>query len=234
MPGLSRGSIQNSLLSSLRSAALSRLLPHLERIALPKQKALAHPGTRLTHAYFPEAGMISVIVPLESGAIEVGTIGREGMLGVNHLLGGDIAFNRAIVQIAGSALRLPGPTLRDALKTDERLREHLGRYGESFYFQVSQTAACNGGHSLSQRCARWLLLARHRLGSDELPLTQELLSMMLAVRRAGVNEVALSLQKAGIIRYDRGHITIVDPASLEAVACECSRLIQEQEARLLT
>jgi CRP-like cAMP-binding protein len=154
------------------------------------------------------------------------------MLGINHLLGGEIAFNRAIVQIAGSALRISARVLRQQLAADERLREHLGRYAESFYFQVSQTAACNGGHSLRQRCARWLLLARHRLGSDELPLTQELLSMMLAVRRAGVNEVALTLQEDEIIRYSRGQITILDPDKLEAMACECSRLIAEQEARL--
>ncbi|HEX2334939.1 MAG TPA: cyclic nucleotide-binding domain-containing protein, partial [Hyphomicrobiaceae bacterium] len=116
MPGISRSSIQNKLLSTLRPAALSQLLPHLEPIELPKKKALAHPGSRMSHAYFPETGMISVVVILDSGGpIEVGTIGREGMLGINHLLGGETAFNRAIVQIAGSALRISARTLRPQL-----------------------------------------------------------------------------------------------------------------------
>ena len=128
---------------------------------------------------------------------------------------------------------MPAETLRDRLDANERLRRHFARYTEIFYQQVAQTAACNGAHTVDQRCARWLLLARHKIGSDELPLTQEFLAMMLAVRRAGVTMAAGALQQAGLIRYRHGQITVVDPNGLEEVSCECFRLIKDQESELL-
>lgn len=226
--------IQNALLLGLRQRALDKLLPHLQQVPLTLKDTLERSGDRLQHAYFPQSGMISITVPLEDGRpVEVGTIGKEGMLGTSILLGSRIALNTAMVQIEGSALRMLVSALRQQLDGDASLREQIGLYAQSFYFQVAQTAACNGSHSLNQRCARWLVLARHRAGSDDFPLTHEFLAMMLAVERPGVTLAARALQQAGIIRYTRGHVTILDPARLEAAACECSRAIQAQEARLL-
>jgi CRP-like cAMP-binding protein len=231
---LSRSLIQNSLLAALPPRTLGKLLPHLEEVQLTLKDVLEQPGDALEHVYFPQAGMISITVPLEGGQpVEVGTIGKEGMLGSSLLLGGETAVNIAMVQIEGSALRIPVQALRQQLDDDIRLRAQLGRYAQSFYFQVAQTAACNGTHSLNQRCARWLLLARHRVGSDNFPLTHEFLAMMLAVERPGVTLAARALQRVGAIRYTRGNVTILDTTRLETLACECSRVIQAQEARLL-
>ena len=163
--------------------------------------------------------MISILIALrDAGPIEVGTIGPEGIWGPILLVSGEISVHSAIVQAPGAALRIPAPALRQELEGNRSLRLRLGRYAQSFHFQVSQTAACNGAHTVHQRTARWLMLARHRIGSDELPLTQEFLSMMLGVDRPGVTLAAGSLQKAGIIRYARGKITILDPGRLENVA----------------
>jgi CRP-like cAMP-binding protein len=176
----------------------------------------------------------SIVLPLEhGGTIEVGTVGGEGMLPIAPVLGGTVASSEAIVQLEGSALRMPADILRQRLNANEALRRPFHRYAHSFHQQVSQTAACNGAHSLEQRCARWLLLARHRIDSDDLPLTQEFLSMMLAVRRSGVTTAAGALQQAGLIRYRHGHITVLDPAGLEEVSCECFGRIAAQEAQLL-
>lgn len=230
---ISPSTIQNRLLRTLPRNALKELLPALQPVPLPVKQLLHRLGDHLDFAYFPEAGMVSIVLPLEDGGtIEVGTVGSEGVLPIASVLGGTVASTEALVQLEGSALRIPADILRQRLDADEALRRHFGRYAHSFHQQVSQTAACNGAHSLEQRCARWLLLARHRIGSDELPLTQEFLSMMLAVRRAGVTEAAGGLQQAGLIRYRHGHITVLDPAGLEEVSCECFRRIAAQEAQL--
>jgi CRP-like cAMP-binding protein len=230
---ISRSTIQNRLLRALPPKALKALLPALQPVPLPVKQVLHRPGDSLDFAYFPETGMVSIVLPLKNGGtIEVGTVGSEGMLPIAPVLGGMVATSEAIVQLTGSALRIPANILRHRLGSNEALRRHFGRYVHGFHQQVMQTAACNGAHSLEQRCARWLLLARHRIGSDELPLTQEFLSMMLAVRRAGVTTAAGALQQAGLIRYRRGHITVLDPAGLEEVSCECFERIAAQETRL--
>ncbi len=234
MRPISRTTIQNRLLRALPPKALKELLPALQPVPLPLKQVLHRPGDHLDFAYFPETGMVSIVLPLEDGdTIEVGTVGGEGMLPIAPVLGGTVASSEAIVQLEGSALRMPADILRHRLDSNEALRRHFGRYAHSFHQQVSQTAACNGAHSLEQRCARWLLLARHRIGSDDLPLTQEFLSMMLAVRRSGVTTAAGELQQAGLIRYRHGHITVLDPAGLEEVSCECFGRIAAQEAQLL-
>src|SRR5205814_3817381 len=185
-------------------------------------------------AYFPQSGMISFVVRLKNGdAVEVGTVSGEGMVGLPLLVGGDRGLHEAMVQVEGEALRIAAAKLVAAIKEDAELREHLGRYLECFHFQVAQTAACNAAHVLEQRLARWLLLTRHRLGSDQVPLTHEFLSMMLAVRRAGVTVTTNTLQQAGFIRNRRGIVTILDTEGLEEVSCECYRLIREQEEALL-
>lgn len=234
MHSISRSTIQNRLLGGLPLKGLQSLLPALQPVPLPVKQVLHQPGDHLDFAYFPETGMVSIVLPLEhGGTIEVGTVGSEGMLPIAPVLGGTVASSEAIVQLEGSALRMPADILRHRLDSNEALRRHFGRYAHSFHQQVLQTAACNGAHSLQQRCARWLLLARHRIGSDDLPLTQEFLSMMLAVRRSGVTTAAGELQQAGLIRYRQGHITVLDPAGLEEVSCGCFRRIAAQEAQLL-
>ena len=234
MHSISRSTIQNRLLGGLPLKGLQPLLPALQPVPLPVKQVLHQPGDHLDFAYFPETGMVSIVLPLEhGGTIEVGTVGSEGMLPIAPVLGGTVASSEAIVQLEGSALRMPADILRHRLDSNEALRRHFGRYAHSFHQQVLQTAACNGAHSLQQRCARWLLLARHRIGSDDLPLTQEFLSMMLAVRRSGVTTAAGELQQAGLIRYRHGHITVLDPARLEEVSCECFGRIAAQEAQLL-
>ena len=234
MHSISRSTIQNRLLGGLPLKGLQSLLPALQPVPLPVKQVLHQPGDHLDFAYFPETGMVSIVLPLEhGGTIEVGPVGSEGMLPIAPVLGGTVASSEAIVQLEGSALRMPADILRHRLDSNEALRRHFGRYAHSFHQQVLQTAACNGAHSLQQRCARWLLLARHRIGSDDLPLTQEFLSMMLAVRRSGVTTAAGELQQAGLIRYRHGHIRVLDPAGLEEVSCECFGRIAAQEAQLL-
>jgi CRP-like cAMP-binding protein len=233
MPLISPSTIQNRLLRTLPRKALKELLLALQPVPLPVKQVLHQPGDHLDFAYFPVAGMVSIVLSLEDGGtIEVGTVGSEGMLPIALVLGDTVANSESMVQLEGSALRMPADILRQRLDTNEALRRHFGRYAHSFHQQVAQTAACNGAHSLEQRCARWLLLARHRIGSDELPLTQEFLSMMLAVRRAGVTEAAGGLQQAGLIRYRHGHITVLDPTGLEEISCECFGRIAAQEAQL--
>jgi CRP-like cAMP-binding protein len=234
MQFISLSKIQNRFLRALPGKLLDELLPELQPVPLPVKQVLHRPGDHLDFAYFPETGMISVVVDLEDGGtIEVGTIGNEGVAPSSLVLGGEVARSEAMVQIGGSALRMPVGTLTHRLDANRPLRRHFARYTEIFHQQVAQTAACNAAHSVDQRCARWLLLARHRIGSDDLPLTQEFLSMMLAVRRAGVTMAAGALQQAGLIRYRHGQITVLDPNGLEEVSCECFRLIKDQESELL-
>jgi len=234
MPIISPSSIENLFLKSLPAKALKELLRALQPVPLPLKQVLHRPGDRLDFAYFPEAGRVSIVLLLQDGdTIEVGTVGKEGVLPIALLLGGEVATSEAMVQLEGTALRMPAEALRQSLDANKVLRRHFARYAHSFHQQVAQTAACNGAHSLQQRFARWLLLARHRIGSDELPLTQEFLSMMLAVRRAGVTTAAGALQQTGLIRYRHGRITVLDPAGLEEVSCECFGRIALQEAELL-
>jgi CRP-like cAMP-binding protein len=228
-------SVRNHLLDRLPPKERDRLRADLETVTLKVRETLHKRGNRLEHAYFPQTGMVSFVIPLEEGgSVEVGTVGSEGMVGISLLLGGEFGLQEAMVQIEGQALRMSARKLRAAIEADAALRLHFARFAQCFHFQVAQTAACNAGHTLEQRLARWLLLARHRIGSDELPLTHEFLSMMLAVRRAGVTVTAGTLQQAGLIRHRRGHVTVLDPRALKDVSCECYRLITEHEEALLS
>ncbi|HYG81342.1 MAG TPA: Crp/Fnr family transcriptional regulator [Pyrinomonadaceae bacterium] len=215
---------KNELLAALPRGAYLRLLPHLESVSLPLGTGLYNSGESIDHVYFPEDALVSLVTHMSDGAtVEVGIIGRDGMVGIPVLLGDDIAFEAAVVQIAGDALRMPSATFKGVLKRGGGgpLLTRLLLYTRVLMKQVAQTAACNGRHTAEKRLARWLLMCHDRTESDELALTQDFISDMLGVRRAGVSSAAIGLQSEGFIRYSRGHITILKRDGLEAFACEC-------------
>jgi CRP-like cAMP-binding protein len=227
--------IQNQLLRRLPPKQLDRLISHLEAVKLPLKKVLQTRGERIEFAYFPESSVVSFVVTLEDGgAVEVGMVGREGFVGIDILLGQQTAAHDAMVQISDTALRISFENLRAAVVSDVKFQMHLLTYVHAFQFQIAQTAACNASHDVEQRCARWILTARDRIGRDEFALTHEFLAMMLSVRRAGVTMAAGLFEKAGFIENRRGQITIRDVDGLKEVSCECYRLIREEEERLLS
>lgn len=229
-----RISTRNRLLSSLSIDDFARILPHLEDVELPRNQRMMKPGVPTQYVYFPETCMVSLINVLEDGAsIEVGLIGREGLVGVLAGLGASAISGEAIVQMSGSAMRMPTEILREEMGLNSAVRQMLLRYVQALFAQVSQTAACNARHLLPQRLARWLLLARDSAESNELMLSHEFLSMMIGVRRAGVTIALTELKQAGIIATSRGRIVILDQERLEASACECYRTVRLEYDRLL-
>ncbi len=220
---------RNEILASLPHAELARLRPHLIRARLVNGQSLHEPNEPIEQVYFFEDGFVSMVSTTNNAShgVEVGLIGREGAVGATAAFDPTAtAFNRAQVQLAGTAHRIPATALRAALSDTPTLRDRLFLSLETMMAQVSQTAACNSRHTLPERCSRWLLLAHDRIDGDELQLTQEFLSIMLAVRRSGVTVAVGTLQSAGIIRTGRGRITIMDRAKLEAGACECYSRVQ--------
>ena len=182
-------------------------------------------GAPLEDVYFIEQGVASVLTYLTNGSmIEVGMIGREGMVGVPVLLGDEISVQRVIVQVPGTALRMKAAPCKTAFDESAAVRSVLLRFTAAILNMSAQTAACNRAHSMKQRCARWLLMSSDRIQSDVMPMTHEFLSSMLGVRRTGVTAIAGELQRSELIRYQRGQVTIVDRAGLEAAACECYRV----------
>ena len=213
---------------------LDLLRPHLEPFPLPQKQTLAAPGTPIDHVYFPQEGMVSLVQPLENGVmIEVGMIGKEGFVGTPVVLGADSSPLEAMVQLPGSALRMRAGTFRKKAARSTALSGPLLRYVQALHIQVSLSAACNGRHTLPERLARWLLMARDRATSDQLPLSHEFLSMMLGVRRAGVTVAVGTLRAAGLIRNMHGRITIIDRQGLEAASCECYHTLRNEYERLL-
>ncbi|HJQ33128.1 MAG TPA: Crp/Fnr family transcriptional regulator [Pyrinomonadaceae bacterium] len=215
--------VKNELLAALPRGAYLRLLPHLESVQLPLGASLYNSGESIEHVYFPEDALVSLVTHMRDGAtVEVGLIGRDGMVGIPVLLGDDIAFEAAVVQIAGSALRMPSAAFKEVIKASRSpLLTRLLLYTRVLMKQVAQTAACNSRHTAEKRLARWLLMCHDRAESGELALTQEFISDMLGVRRAGVSSASNVLQQEGFIRYSRGRITILKREGLEAYACEC-------------
>ena len=182
-------------------------------------------GAPLEDVYFIEQGVASVLTNLTNGSvIEVGMIGREGMVGVPVLLGDETSVQRVIVQVPGTALRMKAAPCKTAFDESAAVRRVLLRFTAAILNMSAQSAACNRAHSMKQRCARWLLMSSDRIQSDVVPMTHEFLSSMLGVRRTGVTAIAGELQRSGLIRYRRGQVTIVDHAGLEAAACECYRI----------
>jgi CRP-like cAMP-binding protein len=226
--------IANLLLAGLPPRALAQLSRHLEPVSLPGHQILAKPGVQIDHVYFPESGMVSLVHPLADGTqIEVGVTGREGFVGVAVLLGANASPLEAMVQIPGSALRMRATVFREQVARIKPFSDAVHRYAQALHVQVSQTAACNGRHVLQERLARWLLTARDRANSDELPLSHEFLSMMLGSRRVGVTLALGTFRTAGIIKNRHGRITILDRANLEEAACECYGSVKREYELLL-
>jgi CRP-like cAMP-binding protein len=188
----------------------------------------------LAHVYFPEMVVGTIVTILEDGTeTEVATVGQEGMLGLPAFLGMALAPHKVFWQVVGTAWRLPVETLRDERQRGGALSETLSLYAQAFFTQLAQSATCNRRHQVQQRCVWWLLNAHDRVDGDEFELTQKFLSQMLGVRRAGVTVAAGALQRAGLIRYARGWVRILDREGLEATCCECYRLVREEFERLL-
>lgn len=225
---------KNRLLSALSPADYKRLLPHLELVHLEMKHVAYETNQPIEYAYFPLTGLASMVTLMKGGkSVEVATIGNEGMIGLPLFLGVDRTAGRAFTQVPGDSLRISADQFQKEVRRQGGLARMLQLYTQALLVQISQAMACNGIHLIYQRTARWLLMTHDRVATDRFPLSQEFLGQMLGVRRAGVSEVASKLQKAGLIRYSRGTIEIVDRAGLEAAACECYGVIQAEFIRLL-
>ncbi len=225
---------RNHLLAALPAQDLARLVPGLERVPLRLGEALYEPGSRMRHVFFPTTAIVSLLYVMEDGAsAEIAIVGNEGIVGVSLFMGGETTPSRAVVQSAGHAYRLKGQTLKEEFYRAGPMQRLLLRYTQALLTQMAQTAVCNRHHSLDQQLCRWLLLSLDRLRSNELIMTQELIANMLGVRREGVTEAAGNLQRAGLIEYSRGRITVLDRPGLEARSCECYGVVRKEFARLL-
>jgi CRP-like cAMP-binding protein len=225
---------RNHLLAALPDEDYARLLPDLEAVAMPLGLALYEAGARMRHVYFPTSAIVSLLNAMENGAsAEIAVAGNEGIVGISLFMGGETTPSRAVVQSAGHGYRLLGQRLKDEFERGGAVQHLLLRYTQALLTQMAQTAACNRHHSLDQQFCRWLLLSLDRLPSNELVTTQELIANMLGVRREGVTEAAGNVQKAGLIEYRRGHITVLDRAGLEARSCECYAVVKREYDRLM-
>ncbi len=227
-------SASNHLLAALPEEVCRRLEPSLEPVDFNLGDVVYEPGARLQHVYFPVTCIISLLYMMENGAsAEIGVTGNEGVVGIPLYMGGDTMPNRAVIQSSGSALRLPAKELQDEFRRGGELQLALLRFTQALITQMSQTAVCNQLHTLEQQLCRWLLLSHDRLQGDELVMTQELMANMLGVRREGVTLSARRLQRAGLIRYNRGKVNIIDRKGLEEAVCECYRVVKVEYERLL-
>jgi CRP-like cAMP-binding protein len=226
---------QNHLLAALPDADFARLAPHLELVDMPLGEVLYGPGARMQHAFFPTSAIVSLHYVTESGAsAETAGVGNEGVVGIALFMGGDSTPSSAVVQTAGHAYRLDGRLLKQEFTRGGLVQRLLLRYTQALITQMIQTAACNRHHSVEQQLCRWLLLTLDRGPSREIVMTQELVASMLGVRREGITEAAGALQRAGVIRYRRGHISVLERAGLESRACECYAVVRKELGRLLS
>jgi CRP-like cAMP-binding protein len=224
----------NHLLAALPPAEFERLCPHLELVPMPLGEILYESGGRLQHVYFPTTSIVSLLYVLENGAsAEIAVVGNEGILGISLFMGGETTPNQAVVQSSGHGYRLAARLLKQEFNRNGPVLHLLLRYTQALITQMAQTAVCNRHHSVEQQLCRWLLLMLDRLSSDSLTMTQELIASMLGVRREGVTEAAGKLQDAGLIRYRRGHIEVLDRPKLEAAVCECYVVVKREFDRLL-
>jgi CRP-like cAMP-binding protein len=225
---------ENSLLAALPDLEWRRWQPLLEQVEMPLGQVLYESGATLAHVYFPTTAIVSLLYVMEDGAsAEIAVVGNEGIVGISLFMGGGSTPSRAVVQSAGRGLRLKAQMMKDEFDKNGPVLHLLLRYTQALITQMSQTAVCNRHHSLDQQLCRWLLLSLDRLQGDELVMTQELIANMLGVRRGGVTEAALQLQEAGLIRYARGHIVVLDRPALEKRACECYAVVKHEYDRLL-
>lgn len=224
----------NHLLKSLPAEVYASIQPSLEKVSLTLKDVLYDVNVPIPYVYFPLTGVNSLLTILQDGtAIEVATVGNEGMVGLPVFLGDDTIPGKAIAQVPGDALRMPSDVFRAAVGRYEPLRNILDTYTQALFVLVSQSVACNRVHTTEQRCARWLLMTQDRVGNNQFSLTQEFLSQMLGVRRASVSEVAQELQQEGLISYSRGEITVLDRQGLEVRACECYWIVRREFERTL-
>jgi len=224
----------NRILSAAPREEYERLSPRLEYVELYRGQVLHEAGEPMSHVYFPYSGTLSVTVQMEDGdQTEVGTIGREGMLGLPLVLGTDTAPFRAFTQVPGGAMRMRAADFAEEVSRRAGLYALLLRYAQAFFVQTSQTAACNRLHPMEGRLAKWLLTTRDLAESDKLDLTHEFVAIMLGVRRAGVTEALGLLRSEGLIDHSRGHITIVDAEGLGASSCECYKVVSDEYERLV-
>jgi CRP-like cAMP-binding protein len=224
--------IQNQLLAALPGTQYKRLLPHLESVPLPFMEVLYESGEPLTHVYFPNDGLISLLVVMEDETPrEVGLIGNDGMFGIGVALGMNATPLRALIQMPGSAMRMKSQVLRDELKHNGALQKVVHRYSHALFTQVSQSAACVSAHGVDKRLSRWLVMTHDRAAGDEFAMKHELMAMMLGVTRSVVTRAAGNLQNEKLIRYRRGQVRILDRSRLEATACECYAVVKAEYAR---
>jgi CRP-like cAMP-binding protein len=225
---------QNRLLAALPGTDYKRLQPALEPVELPLGLVLYESGGALDYVYFPTDSIVSLLYVMEDGAsAEIAVTGCEGLVGISLFMGGETTPSRAVVQSAGQGFRLKAAFLKEEFDSGGALQHLALRYTQALITQMAQTAVCNRHHSVEQQLCRWLLLSLDRLPSNELTMTQELIANMLGVRREGVTEAAGRLQAAGMIRYSRGHIEVLDRPKLEARVCECYAVVKKEYDRLL-
>ena len=226
--------IRNLLLGSLPADDFACVRPHMEAVRLKQGEQLFEPGTAIRHIYFPETTVISVVSTLSNGsAIEVGNVGREGMVGLPVFLAEDVSFVETFTQIPGVVWRMDAAMFTRLSSAPGAFHDMLLRYTQAFLAQVAQTAACNATHLIEERCARWLLTTHDRVEADTFPIGDEFLAFMLGVRRAGATVAMRALQDAGMVQYSRGRVELVDRTKLEGAACECYRLVRANFERLL-
>ena len=224
----------NLFLTALADADFELLRPHLKSVELPQGTVLFDIGAPIHQVYFPHSGVVSLVVDLASGdTIESAMVGRESLVGASSGLNGQLSVCKAIVQIAGAATALDSHRLRSLADGSMACRTALFRHEQLILVQAQQSAACNATHTIEARLARWLLRCRDLQSGDDLPLTQEFISQMMGVRRTSVSEVATTLQEAGLLRYRRGHIRVLDADGLRKTACECYQTVRTQAERLL-
>jgi CRP-like cAMP-binding protein len=225
---------RNELLAALPEDVWLRWQGLLEGTEMDLGRVMYEPGVTLSHVYFPTTAIVSLLYVMENGAPgEIAVVGNEGIVGVSIFMGGESTSSRAVVQSAGYGYRMKSQALKDEFAASVAVLRVLLRYTQALITQASQTAVCNRHHSLDQQLCRWLLLSLDRLEGDELVMTQELIANMLGVRREGVTEGATNLQEAGLIRYSRGRITVLDRAGLERRSCECYAVVKKEYDRLL-
>lgn len=224
----------NHLIAALSDGDLQRWSAQLERVRLPLGAVLYEPGRPQTHVFFPTTAIVSLLYGMASGAsAEIAVVGREGVVGISLFMGGESTPSRAVVQSAGEGFRAPARGIQQEFHRAGPTMHLLLRYTQALITQMAQTAACNRHHALSQQLCRLLLLRLDRVQGDRLALTQERISQMLGVRREGVSEAALKLRQAGLLRYSRGHIEVLDRVGLEARSCECYAVVRREYERLL-
>src|SRR5919109_1303255 len=225
---------RNALLATIGDAERSRIVSLGKVVHLGLKESLYEVGRPIEHVYFPQSGVLSLVTVLENGrVVEVATVGKEGMVGLPVFLGARSIPGRAFSQIPGESLRVDSEVFRKQMRLHGALHDLLHRYAQALFNQITWSVACLREHSIEQRCARWLLMTRDRVGGNQFPITQEFLAMMLGVRRASVSEVASRLQRNGLINYVRGMMTIVNRRRLEKKSCECYRIVRDEYRRLV-